>query len=139
MSEDFGNGVTRTLNAIGRQFQAVIWQDGKPPLDSELNLIAQIELEELRTFVRSQVNSGFFLDPTEPLLDFVTDPLNSNQFRFGTQKRNDSGFVEELAPVVYASLNGWIIPVVGSFNVEENATDNIIRLNPPPDSDTRID
>ena len=139
MSEDFGNGVSRTLTALARQFQAVIWQDGKPPLDSEFNLGEQIVNEELRQFVRSQVNSGFFLDPTQPLLDFVTNPLNSNQFRFGTQKRDDTGAIEEIAPVVYASLNGWIIPVVGTFNVEENATDNIVRLNPPPDSDARID
>ena len=139
MSNDFGNGVTRTLDATARQFQAVIWQDGKPPLDSELNLMAQVDLEGLRQFVVSQVDSGFFLDPTQPLRDYVTEALNSNQFRFGTQKRDDDGAVEELAPVVYASVNGWIIPVVGSVNVEEGATDNIVRLNPPPESDTRID
>jgi hypothetical protein len=139
MSEDFGNGVSRTLSALARQFQAVIWQDGKPPLDSELNLVAQVDLENMRQLVRSQVNSGFFLDPTQALRDFVTDPLNSNQFRFGTQERDDDGAPEELDPVVYASVNGWVIPITGSFNPEENATDNIIKLNPPPDSDSRID
>lgn len=139
MSEDFGNGVTRTLDAIARQFQTVVWQEGKPPLDSEFNLMSQVDLENLRQMVRTQVDSGFFLDPTQPLRDFVTNPLNSNQFRFGTQERTSDGSPEELDPVVYAAINGWVIPVTGSFNPELSATDNIIKLNPPPDSDSRID
>lgn len=139
MSEDFGNGVSRTLSAAMRQFQTVVWQDGKPPLDSEFNLMSQIELENLRQFVRSQVHSGFFLDPTRPLDDFVVDPNWSNFFRFGTQKNDENGNVEELNPVVYANVNGWVIPVTGTVITQPNATTNTVRLNPPPESDTRID
>ena len=43
MAEDFGNGVTRTLSALERQFQIVVWQAGKPPLEAELNLMMQAD------------------------------------------------------------------------------------------------
>jgi len=139
MTTDFGPGVSRTLEALARQFQITVFQAGKPPLDSEINLLQQADSEAFQQFVRSQIHSGFFLDPTRPQDDFVTDPLNSNQFRFGQQKRDDNGAVEELAPIVWANVNGMIIPVVGTANTEAGATDNIVTLNPPPDSDTRID
>lgn len=139
MTTDFGPGVSRTLDAMFRQFQTVVWQAGKPPLDSESNLSQQVGSEEFQQLVRSQIHSGFFLDPTRPLDDFVTDALNSNQFRFGQQKRDENGDVEELAPVVWANLNGMLIPVIGTNNTETDATDNIVTLNPPPTSDTRID
>lgn len=139
MSESFGNGVSRTLSALFRQFQAVVVQKGKPPVDAEHNLFQQIQSETFSQFLQSQIHSGFFLDPTRPLDDFVTDPLNSNQFRFGQQKRDEAGDPEELAPVIWANVNGMVIPVVGTRNTEADATDNIIKLNPPPDSDTRID
>jgi len=139
MTTDFGPGVSRTLEALARQFQITVFQAGKPPLDSEINLLQQADSEAFQQFVRSQIHSGFFLDPTRPQDDFVTDPLNSNQFRFGQQKCDDNGAVEELAPIVWANVNGMIIPVVGTANTEAGATDNIVTLNPPPDSDTRID
>lgn len=139
MSESFGTDVSRTLSALARQFQGVVWQAGKPPLDSELNLMSQIELEHLRQFVRNQVHSGFFLDPTRALDDYVADPLFSNLFWLGRQRRDAADEVEELNPLLYACVNGWIIPVTGSVTVEEGATYNVVRLNPPPESDTRID
>lgn len=139
MSEDFGNGVSRTLDAISRQFQTVVWQAKHPPLDSELNLMSQVDLENLRQEVRNQVHSGFFLDPTRPEDDFVVDSDWSNFFRFGTQKNDENGDVEELAPVVYANVNGWVIPITGTVITQANATTNTVRLNPPPESDTRVD
>lgn len=138
MSENFGSGVSRTLSALARQFHAVIWQEGKPPLDSELNLMAQAGMESLRQLVRSQVPSGFFLDPTRALDDYVTDPLNSNLLVFGRQRDlNDSP--EELEVIQYAVVSGWVIPISGTEAIESGATYNNLRFNPPPSSDTRID
>jgi|GEM_PF-1811436 len=139
MSQDFGNGVSRTLDALARQFQAVVFQEGKPPLDSELNLVQQDQVEQLAQLVRSEAHSGFFLDPTRALDDFVTDRENSNLFFFGQQKEDDDGNPEELAPVAYANVNGWIIPVTGTVLTTEGSTSNEVRLYPPPTSDTRID
>lgn len=130
MAEDFGNGVTRTLSALARQFSAVVWQSGKPPLDSELNLMSQVDFEALRQTVRSQVHSGFFLDPTRAADDYKFDPLWSNHFHFG--KPVDG----EHAPHIYAAVDGMVIPVAG---VNSESLENIIRLSPPPSTDARTD
>lgn len=139
MAEDFGNGVSRTLSALSRQFQTVVFQQGKPPLDSEMNLSSQVDAENMREFIRSQVSSGFFLDPTRPQDDFVVQDNWSNFFRFGTQKNDENGDVEELEPVLFANVNGWIVPVTGTVITQANATTNTVRLNPPPESDSRVD
>jgi hypothetical protein len=129
MSEDFGNGVSRTLSAFERQFRSVVWQASKPPLDSELNLVAQIGNEALRDSVRSQMHSGFFLDPMSSDADFVTDKNWSNWFKLG--RVTGSGYL-------WANVNGWIIPVTGT-GVSDGDTSNRINLFQPPSSDTRID
>ena len=130
MSEYFGPGVSRTLSALERQFQTVVWQKNKPPLDSEFNLMSQIDLENLRETVRSQVHSGFLLDPTRAMADFVTDPSNSNQFHLGLPRPN------ETQPILTAIVNGWSVPVVGTFT---NDVSNLVKLFPPPASQSRID
>ena len=139
MADDFGPGVSRTLSAIARAFTTVIHQRGKPILDADLNLMSQIYSEEMREFIRSQVHSGWFTDPTAAVRDFVTDSLESNQFFFGQQKLDDVGVPEEIEPVLWANVNGWIVPVAGTQITTTNATSNRVRLNPPPDSDARID
>ena len=138
---DFGNGVSRTLSAAARQFQAVVFQEGKPPLDSELNLVQQDQVEQLAQLVRAEAHSGFFLDPTRALADYVTSPNWSNFFRLGQQKFDDQDppQPEELAPVLYANVNGWVIPVTGTELTQEGSTSNQVNLFPPPESDTRID
>ena len=130
MAEDFGNGVTRTLSALARQFSAVVWQSGKPPLDSELNLMSQVDFEALRQTVCSQVHSGFFLDPTRAADDYKFHSLWSNHFHFG--KPVDG----EHSPNIYAAVNGMVIPVAG---VDSESLENIIRLSPPPSTDARTD
>ena len=128
MAEDFGNGVTRTLSALARQFTGVVWQSGKPPLDSELNLMSQVDFEALRQAVRSQVHSGFFLDPARAADDFQFHESWSNFFKFGRPVEDE--------PHIYAAVNGMIVPVAGAFSTDLS---NIIRLSPPPESDTRTD
>ena len=134
MSKSFGNGVSRTLDAFQRQFLTVVHQRGKPPLDAEINLAQQLPSELTRQLVSSQLPSGFFVDPTQSHEDFKTDESWSNFFLLGSA---DSG-VEE--PVIWANVNGWLIPVVGSqLPSSMGIVNNKIRLYPPPSSDTRID
>ena len=130
MAQDFGTGVSRTLSAIERQFQVVVWQDGKPPLDSELNLMMQADWERVANVVRSQMHSGWLIDPFSSDKDFITDPSWSNFLKVG---RPSPG---EQAPVLWANVNGWLVPVTGT-----NSTDPSNRLNlfPPPSTDARID
>lgn len=140
MSLDFGSGVSRTLDAIKRQFSSVVWQAGKPPLDSEFNLGDQISWENLRQLVKALMPSGFVMDPTRSLDDFQFNPQWTNLFKFGNP-RVPLGTLEsqEQDPVIWANVNGWIIPVVGSQIEEEGDLSNWIKLYPPPETDRRID
>ena len=81
MAQDFGNGVSRTLSALQRQFQLVVWQAGKPPLDSELNLAQQADWERLANVVRAEMPSGWIIDPFNSDRDFVTNENWSNWFK----------------------------------------------------------
>lgn len=135
MAENWGPGVSRTLSAFARQFNGVVWQADKPPLDSELNLMSQIEWENLSNLVRSQVHSGFLLDPTRAREDYGTDPLYNNLFTVGNPATVNGN--EEDFPVLTALVNGWVIPVAGTEDV--GGVRNQIRLYPPPTSDSRTD
>lgn len=135
MSESFGPGVSRVLSAYAQQFTTVVWQADKPPLDSELNLMSQVDWEALSQTVRSQVHSGFFLDPTRCEADYVTDPLNANQFLLSAPGTG------EFAPVLFASVNGWVVPVFGvnGQDPDPDVPTNRVLLAPPPSTDSRTD
>ena len=130
MAQDFGNGVSRTLSAAGRQYQIVVWQASKPPLDSELNLIAQVDWERAAETIRAQAHSGFLLDPMVASTDFVTNPSWSNYFQLGLPD------VGATTPILWANVNGWVIPVTGTSNADVT---NKIDLWPSPESSTRVD
>lgn len=136
---DFGTGVSRPMDATKRQFSAIVWQKGKPPLDSELNLMSQVEWESLRQVVRNQMPSGFLMDPTRSIEDYQFNPAWANRFRLGNP-RIPMGSREsvEKDPVVWANVNGWVIPICGT-NTAEGDLFNVINLKAPPQSDARID
>ena len=132
MAQDYGNGVSRTLSADARQFEVVVWQSGKPPLDSELNLIGQASWERAANAVRSQMHSGFLLDPFQADQDFVTNMLWSNFFKLGRPGADAE------TPILWANVNGWLVPLTGT-GVDDGDTANRINLYQPPTSDSRID
>ena len=133
MAQDFGTGVSRTLSATDRQFIQTVWQASKPPLDSELNLVAQIGNEALRSAVSAEMHSGFIANPMMSDADFVVNPSWSNWFKIG---RRDSATAT--APFLWANVNGWLIPVTGT-GVSEGDPSNRINLFGPPATDARID
>ena len=132
MAQDFGNGVSRTLSALERQFQVVVWQSGKPPLDSELNLMMQADWERLSNTVRALLPSGWLIDPFNSDNDFVTNPNWSNWFKIGTAVES------ETSPALWANVNGWLVPVTGT-GVADGDPSNRVNLFPPPTSDARAD
>lgn len=125
MAINFGSGVSRVLENFTYQFSNVIWQVGKPPLDSELNYMGQLSWDNLTNHIREQIPSGFFIDPTSADNDYVTKSTYSNQFLLGNANK----------PLI-ANVNGWLVPVCGTGMSD---CFNKIRLNPPPTSDSRID
>jgi hypothetical protein len=132
MATDFGPGVSRTLNPIWRQFSGIVWQADAPPLDSDFNLLSQMEWERLRQAIKAVMPSGFLMDPTRALNDYEFNPNWTNIFSFGNPKSGEE------YPVVWANVNGWIIPVAGTDALEGDLR-NLIKLYPPPESDTRVD
>ena len=137
---DFGSGVSRTLSAVQRQFSAVVWQASRPPLDSELNLMSQQEWEALRQVVLSMMPSGFIMDPTRSMADYQFDPSWSNFFKIGNPKVATGAHEgTQQAPVLWANVNGWVIPVVGTHIDADGDLSNFIDLYPAPESDARVD
>lgn len=139
MGLDFGN-VQRTLSPLDRAFRHVIFQKGKPPLDAEFNLQDSLHNETLRQYVTSVMPSGFFLDPTRAEFDFKFHKNWVNHFHFGVP-RPASGVHDsaETQPVIWANINGWVIPVAGTDVTAAAAVHNVIRLYPPPETDSRVD
>lgn len=132
MAESYGPGVSRTLSAANRAFETVVWQKGKPPLDSEISLIGQVATEQTAELIRSQMHSGWLIDPTRCASDFHVEQRLSNLFFFGQQSGT------ELAPLLQAVVNGHVVSVTGT-QVGDGDTSNGVALNPPPASDARID
>lgn len=128
MSDNFGSGVSRVLNAA---FHQVIWQEDKPPLDSELNLVGQVQSHALQQVV-ARTPSGWLGNETNTSASFVTNPTWSNWFQFGRQRTGEKAAVE------WAVVNGWLVPVTGTKTGtppgSPNNTDtyNRVLLDPPP-------
>lgn len=133
MATDFGSGVSRTLSELFRSFEHVVFQQKKPPLDSELNLLSQIHEGGLRDAIRAAMPSGFLIDPTHAIEDFKTQQNWSNLFKLGRQKSGEKD------PVLWANVHGWLIPIAGTATALANDVTNTIKVYPPPASDTRVD
>jgi len=127
-NDNYGTSVSRTLSTDNTRFANVVWQAGKPPLDSELNLVGQLAWENQSDLVRSLTHSGFLLDPRDNLQDFVFNPLWSNYFEFGSEDR--------IPPS--ALVNGWVLPLAGS-DTDTDVLPLSIKLPPPPTTGTRTD
>ncbi len=114
MADDFKTTVSRTLTTDNRQYSNLIWQAGKPPLDSELNLVGQIATDNLAKVVSTNAHSGILLDPRSSMRDFTFNPLWSNFLKV-------KGFK--------ALVNGLVV----------NVAESQINLPPPPATDFRVD
>lgn len=141
MSHDLGPGVSRVLDPNDSGYREIIFQEGKPPLDAEFNLFQELAENFSKRIVLRGSPSGFLGNETNPGADFITNPVWSNWFKFGPQR---SG---EQKAVLWAAVNGWLIPVVGTQtgtppgSPNDTATFNKITLDPPPanSGDFRID
>lgn len=132
MSDNYGTGVSRVLDPKQASILGVIWQQGKPPLDSELNLAQQLQANWSQQLCLRGTPSGFLGNDANTSKDYLTNPSWSNWFQFGRQR---SG---EKQAIAWAVVNGWLIPVTGTRTGtppgSPNNTDtwNKIALDPPP-------
>lgn len=114
MADDFKTTVSRTLDTTNRQYTNVVWQAGKPPLDSELNLVGQLATDNLSKTVSANAHSGVLMNPRTADRDFEFNPLWSNFLKIKPLK---------------VLVNGLVL------DIEEA----IISLSPPPTQDNRVD
>lgn len=132
MASNLGPGVSRVLDPNAREFVEVILQQGKPPMDAEFNLLQELATQINRKSVLRDMPSGWLGNETNSMADYITNPTWSNWFRFGTQRTG------EKQAVMWAAVNGWLIPVTGTRTGNPpgtpNDTDtwNVIALDPPP-------
>jgi len=100
-----------------------------------------LSFEAIQSAVLRGCPSGFLGNEASTQRDFVTNPAWSNFFELGAQA---SG---EQASILWANVNGWLIPVSGTRtgrppgSPNDTKTSNIVVLDPPPGSagDNRID
>lgn len=141
MANNLGPGVSRVLDPTGTQYLDVIWQQGKPPCDAELNLLQDLATDWRRKIVSRGMPSGWLGNETNNGADIITNVTWSNWWRFGRQRTG------EQAAFMWANVNGWLIPVGGTRtgsppgSPDNTDTWNKIALDPPPSNagDSRID
>lgn len=130
MSDHLGDGVSRTLTPAARNFVTTVFQQNRPPLDSELNLISQVSESARQALLSANIPSGFVGDAVRARDDYQTTRQASNLFWLGKNLSDTEG------DVVWANVNGWLIPLLGT-----NSTDsrNAITLPPPQATTTDAD
>lgn len=141
MADNLGPGVSRVLQSAGTQYIETIWQQGKPPCDSDLNLLQTLASDATRIAVLRGMPSGFLGNETNSSAAFLTNSTWSNWFKFGPQRTG------EQQAIMWANVNGWVVPVTGTRtgtppgSPNDVDTTNIIALDPPPanSGDNRID
>lgn len=132
MSNNLGSGVSRVLDPANSGFTEVIWQQGKPPCDAELNLLQEIATDFTRKAVLRGTPSGWLGNETNGIEDYVTKSIWSNWFKFGRQRTGEKQSTQ------WAVVNGWLVPVMGTKTGtppgSPNDTDvwNLVALDPPP-------
>jgi hypothetical protein len=139
--DNFGTGVSRVLSPQDRSLLQVIWQQGKPPCDAELNLMQQLAEEWDRTITLRGTPSGWIGGEVNLEEVFQTNVNWSNWFKFGRQTTGES------QAITWAVVNGWLVPVTATLTglppgaADNDSTWNKITLDPPPSSagETRID
>lgn len=139
MTKSFGSKVSRTLDPKNKQFINVVVQAGNPPLDSETNLSTQLVFEKIQEGIKSIMPSGFLIDPSSSKHDYITNSSYSNRFGLGRPKDTASTEDEASSPILWANVNGWIIPVCGTNVENDDDIRNFVNLYPPPATDNRVD
>lgn len=115
MAENLGTGVSFVDESIGYNYDKVVFQKQKPPLDTELNLAQEIQNELAKRHVKGSPSGWLNLKP------FYTSSLLDNEFY--TQDPN-------IATPEYAIINGMVLYVTNTGTSIANA--NIVNVDDPP-------
>lgn len=97
---DYGTGISRTLQPEFHGYDTLIFQDGKPVLDSELNLLFDVISDKFQKYISNQAQSGF---------------LNTSSFAFNATWSNKFQMPQD-----FAFVNGWQVNVLSSGTSDIN-------------------
>ena len=122
MSDNLGTGVSYVYNEQGYNYDTVVFQKGKPPLDSELNFVQQIQ-NLINQKQLSHLPSGWL-----SFYPFYTDKSLSNSF----YTQNPTGALPE-----YAVVNGNVIYLTNTDTQITNG--NLITISTPPSTGNRVE
>lgn len=121
MATDLGKGVSTVYDDNGYNYDMVVFQKGKPPLDAELNLAQELQNLIANRNMRSLPSGWLSLYPLYADRSLGTQYPN----KFFTQ--NPSGAKPE-----FALVNGQVLYVTNTNDSADNA--NLINLGTPPSS-----
>ena len=115
MAQNLGTGVSYVYEEEGYNFDTVVFQKGKPPLDSEMNLCQQLQSIISKRQTQGSPSGWLSLYPA-----YTSRTLTDS---FYTQDPTDS-------KPEYALVNGHVVYVTNTQTQTENT--NLIELGDPP-------
>jgi photosystem II stability/assembly factor-like uncharacterized protein len=121
MASNLGNGVSYAFDPTGFNYDEVIFQKGKPPLDSEMNLMQELQ-NAIAQKGLSNLPSGWI-----SLYPYYTSRTLANGF----YTQNPTGARPE-----FALINGKVVLVTNTNTQTDNA--NLIYLGEPPQTGNRV-
>jgi photosystem II stability/assembly factor-like uncharacterized protein len=126
---DLGKGVSYVYDGEGYNYDMVVFQKGKPPLDSELNLAQELQNIIGQRNLKSMSSGWLSIYP--PYADKSLALTSSSDLvnKFYTQNPTD-------ALPEYALINGQVMYVTNTGTTTDNA--NLIDLGTPPISGNRV-
>lgn len=127
---DLGKGVSYVYDAEGYNYDMVVFQKGKPPLDSELNLSQELQNLITQRNLRS-LPSGW-LSSYPFYADQALAPSSTSELKNKFYTQNPSGAKPE-----FALVNGMLVYVTNTNGAGDNA--NLIDVGTPPITGNRVD
>jgi photosystem II stability/assembly factor-like uncharacterized protein len=121
MADNYGTGVSFVDQVTGYNYDTVVFQKGKPPLDTELNAVQQIR-NLLDQREHSTLPSGWLT-----LKPFYTSSLLSNSF----YTQDPSAPTPE-----YALVNGDVLHITNTATTISNT--NLVELGAPPPTGNQV-
>jgi len=129
MTTNLGSGVSYVNDDQGYNYDMVVFQKGKPPLDSELNLAQELQNIIAQRNLRSLPSGWLTLYPPYANRSLAPSTTSTLANKFYTQ--NPTGAKPE-----FALVNGQVVYVTNTASTSDNA--NLIDLGAPPSTGNRV-
>jgi len=129
MATNLGSGVSYVPEDQGYNYDMVVFQKGKPPLDSELNLAQELQNIIAQRNLRS-LSSGW-LSAYTPYADRSLAPSTTSPLANKFYTQNPLGAKPE-----FALVNGQVVYVTNTASEDPNS--NLIDLGVPPTTGNRV-